>query len=106
MILLKYPFKIKGFTLLLGSLFCLLNSISLKSQTNGKQLLDTSKPLLDINNTKIVKKINAVLDSNQKKINTLLFNKIDTNGDGKISPEEMEKARDIIEKHRQENAGT
>jgi hypothetical protein len=77
MILLKYPFKIKGFTLLLGSLFCLLNSISLQSQTNGKQLLDTSKPILDINNTKIVKKINAVLDSNQKKINTLLFNKID-----------------------------
>ena len=77
MILLKYPFKKQGFTLLLGSLFCLLISTSLQAQTSGKQILDTNKPLLNINNTKIVKKINAVLDSNQKKINNLLFNKID-----------------------------
>ncbi len=77
MILLKYPLKKQGFTLLLGSLFCILISTSLQAQTSGKQIIDTNKPLLDINNTKIVKKINAVLDSNQKKINNLLFNKID-----------------------------
>lgn len=77
MILLKCPFKKLGFTILLGSLLCLLNSPSLTAQTNGKQILDTNKPLLDLNNTKIVKKLNAVLDSNQKKINSLLFNKID-----------------------------
>ena len=67
MILLKYPLKKQGFTLLLGSLFCILISTSLQAQTSGKQIIDTNKPLLDINNTKIVKKINAVLDSNQKK---------------------------------------
>ena len=42
---------------------------------------DTSKGLLDINNTKLVKKLNSILDSNQKKINNFIFNKIDKTKD-------------------------
>jgi hypothetical protein len=38
---------------------------------------DSTKKLLDLNNTKIVKKINSVLDSNQKKVNNYLFGKVD-----------------------------
>jgi hypothetical protein len=38
---------------------------------------DTTKGLLDINNTKLVKKINSLLDTNQKKINNFIFNKLD-----------------------------
>ena len=38
---------------------------------------DTTKGLLDINNSKLVKKINSLLDTNQKKINKFIFNKID-----------------------------
>ncbi len=39
---------------------------------------DTSKSILDINNSKIVKKVNALLDTNQKKINKFIFNKADS----------------------------
>lgn len=39
---------------------------------------DTSRSILDVNNSKIVKKVNALLDSNQKKINKFIFNKADT----------------------------
>lgn len=39
---------------------------------------DTSKSILDLNNTKIVKKVNAILDSNQKKLNKFIFNKADS----------------------------
>ncbi|MEY3209119.1 MAG: hypothetical protein RL064_1150, partial [Bacteroidota bacterium] len=42
---------------------------------------DTTKGLLDINNTKLVKKINSLLDTNQKKINNFIFNKIDKTKD-------------------------
>ena len=38
---------------------------------------DTTKSILDINNTKLIKKVNSILDSNQKKINNFLFKKID-----------------------------
>ena len=97
MILLKYRFKKQGFTLLLGSIFCLLHSISLQAQTSSNQILDTSKPLLDINNTRVVKKINALLDSNQKKINALLFDKIDK---AKSSLESAKKYVPLIEEER------
>ena len=43
---------------------------------------DTSKSILDINNSKLIKKINQLLDTNQKKINNLLFKKIDKVKDG------------------------
>ena len=39
---------------------------------------DTSKSLLDINNSKLVKKINSLLDSNQKRINKAIFSKTDS----------------------------
>ncbi|MGI9138824.1 MAG: tetratricopeptide repeat protein, partial [Sediminibacterium sp.] len=38
---------------------------------------DSTKSIFDINNTKLIKKINNSLDSNQKKINNFLFKKID-----------------------------
>ena len=38
---------------------------------------DSTKSKLNINDTKLIKKVNSVLDSNQKKINNFLFNKID-----------------------------
>ena len=43
---------------------------------------DTSRSILDINNSKLIKKINQLLDTNQKKINNLLFKKIDKVKDG------------------------
>ena len=39
---------------------------------------DTSKSILDVNNSKLVKKVNALLDTNQKKINQFIFNKVDS----------------------------
>jgi hypothetical protein len=39
---------------------------------------DTSRSLLDINNSKLIKKVNALLDSNQKKINKIINNKADS----------------------------
>ena len=44
---------------------------------NGVFGQDTTKSILDINNTKLIKKVNSILDSNQKKINNFLFKKID-----------------------------
>jgi len=38
---------------------------------------DTSRSILDINNSKLVKKTNQFLDSTQKKINNFIFKKID-----------------------------
>lgn len=58
---------------------------------------DTTRPLLDLNNTKLVKKINSFLDSNQKKINRLITDKADSvqkkinNSIAKNLPKEIEK---------------
>ena len=38
---------------------------------------DSAKSILNINNSKIIKKVNSVLDSNQKKINNFLFKNLD-----------------------------
>lgn len=38
---------------------------------------DSTKSNLDVNNSKLIKKANSFLDSNQKKINKFIFNKID-----------------------------
>lgn len=43
---------------------------------------DTTKSILDINNSKLVKKANQFLDSNQKKINQFFNKKIETAKDG------------------------
>ena len=47
----------------------LLGCIALSYAANAQ---DTTKSILDINNSKIVKKVNALLDSNQKKINKFM----------------------------------
>ncbi len=66
----KYTFKFS--TLCLG-LFCLITI-----KTNQLSAQDSTRPLLDFNNNKILKKVNSVLDSNQKKINKLILNKADS----------------------------
>ena len=63
------PSKANG---LLCVLLAFIGSISIVSAQ------DTTKPILDINNTKIVKKLNSILDSNQKKINKFIFSKSDS----------------------------
>ena len=47
-----------------------------KIQDSQQQKADTSKSILDINNSKLVKKANAILDSNQKKVNDFILNKV------------------------------
>ena len=67
--LLQTPLKYWFYRfLLMGCTFILNNSVF------GQ---DTTKSILDINNTKLIKKVNSILDSNQKKINNFLFKKID-----------------------------
>jgi hypothetical protein len=64
---------------------CILSQfcIQASAQTTNKKILDspqqktdTTKPLIDINNSKLVKKANAILDSNQKKVNDFILNKV------------------------------
>jgi hypothetical protein len=72
-----------------------------KRQDSPQQKTDTSKPLLDINNSKLIKKANSILDSNQKKVNDFILNKVNkikgTANDkankivGKVIPQEIEK---------------
>ena len=59
------PFKASRFV------FILIGLIGIQISVFGQ---DTSRSILDINNSKIVKKVNALLDSNQKKINKFIFN--------------------------------
>ena len=54
---------------------------------------DTTKSILDINNSKIVKKANQFLDSNQKKINNFINKKIEKAKDGLTK-----KTNDLIDK--------
>lgn len=59
----------------LSLLFVLMAFIGSFSNATAQ---DTSRSILDINNTKVVKKLNSILDSNQKKINKFIFNKADS----------------------------
>ena len=54
---------------------------------------DTTKSILDINNSKLIKKANEFLDSNQKKINNFLNKKIEKAKDGL-----NKKTNDLIDK--------
>jgi len=54
---------------------------------------DTTKPILDINNSKIVKKANQFLDTTQKKINNFIFKKID-----RLKDSLNKKTNDLIDK--------
>ncbi len=67
--LLQIPLKYWLYQLLLLGCIFVLN--------NGIFAQDSTKSILDINNSKLIKKVNSVLDSNQKKINNFLFKKID-----------------------------
>jgi hypothetical protein len=67
--LLQTPLKYWLYRFLLMGCTFILN--------NGVFGQDTTKSILDINNTKLIKKVNSILDSNQKKINNFLFKKID-----------------------------
>ena len=67
--LLQLPLKYRLYQLLLMGCIFVLN--------NGVFAQDSTKSILDINNSKLIKKVNSVLDSNQKKINNFLFKKID-----------------------------
>ncbi len=67
--LLQNPLKYWPYRLLLMGCIFVLNK--------GVIAQDSSKSILDINNSKLIKKVNSVLDSNQKKINNFIFKKID-----------------------------
>lgn len=81
---------LKQYKAILLLAFALLYCIVASSQ-------DTSKALLDINNTKLIKKVNSFLDSNQKKINKIITDKSDAvknklnNVASKAVPTEIEK---------------
>ena len=78
----------------LGLLCILMISIGIM---NTSMAQDTSKSLIDVNNSKIVKKFNSILDSNQKKVNKFIFNKADSlkskfnRSANNILPKEIEK---------------
>ena len=59
----------------LGLLFILITCSGIHFNADAQ---DTSRSLLDINNSKLIKKVNALLDSNQKKINKIINNKADS----------------------------
>ena len=58
-----------------------------------KQKADTSKSILDINNSKLIKKANTILDSNQKKVNDFILNKVN-----KLKGAANDKANKIVGK--------
>jgi len=64
-----------------------------KIQDTPQQKADTSKSILDINNSKLVKKANAILDSNQKKVNDFILNKVN-----KLKGAANDKANKIVGK--------
>ena len=66
----KYPLKFRALYLGLICLFVFT--------TNQLTAQDSTRSLLDFNNTKLIKKVNSLLDSNQKKINKFLFSKADS----------------------------
>ena len=72
-----------------------------KIQDSPQQKTDTSRSLLDINNSKLIKKANSILDSTQKKATDFILNKVNklkgaANDKankivGKVIPQEIEK---------------
>ena len=64
---------------------CLIAMAMLSQWVNPIYAQDTTKSILDVNNSKLVKKANQFLDSNQNKINNFLNKKI-------------EKAKDVLNK--------
>jgi hypothetical protein len=56
---------------------CLTAMVLLSIWVRPSYAQDTTKSILDINNSKLIKKANQFLDTNQKKINNFLNNKIE-----------------------------
>ncbi len=63
-------------------LFCFITFGLLTQWSTPIYAQDTTKSILDINNSKLVKKANQFLDSNQKKINNFFNSKMDAAKDG------------------------
>lgn len=103
----KAPYKFSTnwfWAICILSQFCIQanaqNSIK-KIQDSPQQKTDTNRSLLDINNSKLIKKANSILDSTQKKANDFILNKVNkikglANDKankivGKVIPQEIEK---------------
>lgn len=74
-------------------LFCLIAISLLSLWSHQSYAQDSTKSILDLNNTKLVKKANEFLDSNQKKINSFFNKKITSAKDGLNN-----KANNLLEK--------
>jgi len=68
------PFKYHPYWLL-AICFSLMLPMGLKAQDSSKNKVDSSSDFLDINNTKLIKGINKILDTNQKIIKGLFYKK-------------------------------
>ena len=75
------------------SLICLTAMALLSLWATPSYAQDTTKSILDINNSKIVKKANQILDSGQKKVTNFINKKIEKAKDGL-----NKKTNDLIEK--------
>ena len=103
----KAPYKFSTYwfwAIFILSQFCVqanAQSSIKKIQDSPQQKTDTSRSLLDINNSKLIKKANSILDSTQKKANNFILNKVNklkgaANDKankivGKVIPQEIEK---------------
>ena len=103
----KAPYKFSTnwfWAICILSQFCLqanAQGSTKKIQDSPQQKTDTSRSLLDINNSKLIKKANSILDSTQKKANDFILNKVNklkgaANDKankivGKVIPQEIEK---------------
>jgi hypothetical protein len=74
-------------------IICLIALVFLSIWVSPVYAQDTPRSILDINNSKLIKKANQFLDSNQKKINNFLNKKIDKVKDGL-----NKKTNDLIDK--------
>ena len=72
---------------------CLTAMVLLSIWVRPSYAQDTTKSILDINNSKLIKKANQFLDTNQKKINNFLNNKIE-----KAKNVLTKKSNDLIDK--------
>jgi tetratricopeptide (TPR) repeat protein len=103
----KAPYKFSTnwfWAICILSQFCIqvnAQSNTKKIQDSPQQKTDTSRSLLDINNSKLIKKANSILDSTQKKATDFILNKVNklkgaANDKankivGKVIPQEIEK---------------
>ena len=74
-------------------IICLIAMGILSIWVSPSYAQDSTKSILDINNTKLVKKANQFLDTTQKKINNFIFKKID-----RLKDSLNKKTNDLIDK--------